>query len=265
MAYDLSTDSFIQAFMRFVGRRGPPTKVFSDNGTNFKGAEVEIKEALIRWNQDRITRYLRSREIEWHFNPPAASHAGGVWERIIRSVRKILHSLLTDKLVNDETLTTMLTEVEKILNDRPLTRLSDDPNDLEPLTPSKLLLLRPNPSYQPVDFAETTLYNKKWKQAQYLASVFWKRWVKEYLLTLQERQKWLRPRRNVVPGDLVLVVQENVQRGQWPKAVIEEVLPDKYGHVRHATIRTETTRLRRDVRKLCLLEDATSLETISHT
>jgi hypothetical protein len=163
---------------------------------------------------------------------------------------------MTDQLVNDETLATILAEVEKILNDRPLTRHSDDPNDLEPLTPNKLLLLRPNPCYQPVEFCETTLYNKKWKQAQYLASIFWKRWIKEYLPTLQERQKWLRPRRNVVPGDLVLVVQENVQRGQWPKAIVEEVFLDEYGHVRHVIIRTETARLRRDVRQLCLLENA---------
>jgi hypothetical protein len=97
VSYDLSTDSFIQAFMRFVSRRGPPTKVFSDNGTNFKGAETEIKEALTKWNQDRISRSLRSRDIEWNFNPPAASHAGGVWERMIRSIRKILRSLMTDQ------------------------------------------------------------------------------------------------------------------------------------------------------------------------
>ncbi|CAB4026549.1 PREDICTED: uncharacterized protein LOC102803299 [Paramuricea clavata] len=242
--------------MRFVSRRGPPTKAFSDNGTNFKGAETEIKEALTKLNQDRISRSLRSCDIEWNFNPPAASHAGGVWERMIRSIRKILRSLMTDQLVNDETLATILAEVEKILNNRPFNRLSDDPNDVEPLTPNKLLLLRPNPCYQPVEFGETTLYNKKWKQAQYLASIFWKRWIKDYLPTLQERQKWLRPRRNVVPGDLVLVVQENVQRGQWPKAIVEEVFPDEYSHVRHVIIRTETARLRRDVRKLCLLESA---------
>jgi hypothetical protein len=89
---------------------------------------------LTKWNQDRISRSLGGRDIEWNFNPPAASHVGGVWERMIRSIRKILRSLMTDQLVNDETLATILAEVEKILNDRPLTRLSDDPNDLEPLT-----------------------------------------------------------------------------------------------------------------------------------
>ena len=117
ITYDLSTDSFIQAFTRFVSRRGPPSQVYSDNGTNFKEAEREIMHALKNWNQHRILNVLRNRSIEWHFNPPAASHAGGVWERMIRSIRKILRSILGNQLVNDETLLT-LSEVEKILKDR---------------------------------------------------------------------------------------------------------------------------------------------------
>ena len=105
IAYDLSMDSFIQTFMRFVSRRGPPTQVFSDNGTNFRGAEIEIMQALKNWNQLRIITALRNRSIKWHFNLPAASHAGGVWERMICSIRKILRSIFGDQLVNDETLT----------------------------------------------------------------------------------------------------------------------------------------------------------------
>ena len=237
IAYDLSTDSLIQAFMRFVSRRGPPTQVFSDNGTNFKGAEIEIMQALKNWNQHRIITVLRNRSIEWQFNPPAASHAGGVWERMIRSIRKILRSILGDQLVNDETLLTVIAEVEKILNDRPLTRVTNDPNNLDPLAPSQLLLLRPNSSLLSTDLGNLVPYKKRWKQSQYLANVFWKRWLKEYLPILQERQKWFRPKRNVQVGDLVLIVQENVSRGQWPKGLIEEVFPDKHGHVRPVIVK----------------------------
>ena len=208
------------------------------------------------WNQHRIRNALHNRDIEWHFNKPAASHAGGVWERMIRSIRKILRSLLGNQLVNDETLLTVLTEVEKILNGRPLTQLTDDPKDLNPLTPSQLLLLRPNLSIPATEIGDVVPYRKRWKQSQYLANVFWKRWIKEYLPILQERQKWLRPRRNLQVGDLVLVVQENIPRGHWPKGLIEEVVPDKYGHVRQVTLKTATSRIRRDVRKLCLLESA---------
>ena len=79
--------------MRLISRRGPPREVFSDNGTNFKEAEAEITQALKNWNQHQIRNSLHNRDVEWHFNPPAASHAGGVWERMIRSIRKILRSL----------------------------------------------------------------------------------------------------------------------------------------------------------------------------
>ena len=85
---------------------------------------------------------------------------------------------------------------------------------------------------------------------------FGKGWLKEYLPILQELQKWFRPKRNVQVGDLVLTVQENVSHGQWPKGLIEEVFPDKRGHVRQVVVRTATARMRRDVRKICLLEGA---------
>jgi len=105
--------------------------------------------------------------------------------------------------------------------------------------------------------------SKRWKQAQYLADIFWKRWTREYLPTLQVTQKWLRPRPNLSVGDLVLVIGENSPCGRWPKRVVQEVFPDRNGNVRQVTVRTTTSVLRRDVRKLCLLEGASELNTES--
>ena len=252
--HSLEADSFICAYQRFVSRRGKPKEIFSDNGTNFKGAERELREALERWNQDKINDRLRQDEVQWHFNPPEASHQGGVWERMIRSVRKILRSLLSEQLVNDETLLTLMAEVERILNDRPITAQSDSPEDHEPLTPNKLLLLKGNVCL-PLDIiAKNDVYNKRWRAAQCLANAFWKRWIREYLPTLQYRQKWTKPYRNFAAGDLVLMVDDRVPRGKWPKALITEVYPDKHGIVRQVRLKTATNNLRRDVRKLCLLE-----------
>ena len=93
----------------------------TDNETNFRGTETEIKTTLEHWNLDRNDNCLRRREIRWNFNPPHASHTGGVWEQMIRSIRKILRLLLGSQIMDDETLLTCMTEVEKILNDRPLT------------------------------------------------------------------------------------------------------------------------------------------------
>ena len=254
VSHDLSSDSFIQSFTRFVSRRGPPLEIFSDNGTNFKGAETDIKNALQSWNQHLIQDHLCKQGIQWHFNAPSASHTGGVWERMIRSIRTILRQLLGNQLVNDETLLTFLAEVEKILNDRPLVRSSNDPRDLDTLTPSMLLLTRRNPSSPPGEFSDEDKYSKRWKHSQYLANVFWRRWSKEYLPILQERQKWLYRRRNLSIGDLVLVIDDNAPRGRWVKGLIEETFPDRYGVVRQVIVRTATSRLHRDCRKLCLLE-----------
>ena len=254
VSHDLTTDSFIQAFTRFVSRRGPPTQVFSDNGTNFKGAEIDIKYALEKWNQTQIANHCLQSGIQWNFNAPSASHSGGIWERMIRSIRKILRCLLGNQVVDDETLLTVLAEVEKVLNDRPLTKQLDDVNDLQPLTPNMLLLNRANHSYSPGGFTERDRYTKHWRYAQYLADMFWKRWIKEYIPLLQERQKWHTKRRNLEVGDLVLIVDDNLPRGHWHMGVVHETLPDKFGDVRQAWVRTSTNKLLRDVRKLCLLE-----------
>ena len=146
IAHSLDAESFLCAFSRFIARRGQPKEVYSDNGTNFTATQSVLKEEFeklqAKSSQSLIKDRLRKQYIEWHFNPPAASHMGGVWERLIRSVRRILRALLHEQTVNDEALLTFMAEVERILNDRPLTRQEHKPNDLEPLTPNKLLLLR---------------------------------------------------------------------------------------------------------------------------
>ena len=255
LAGTLETDSFICALKRFISRRGKPKKIRSDNGTNFRGAERELKEALAELNCVRVQRFLLQHEIEWDFNPPSASHMGGVWERMIRSVRQILCRILKEQLPSEETLTTTLTEVEKVLNDRPLTTVSDDPRDLEPLTPSQVLLLRSNSCLPFGVSCKNDIYSKRrWRQAQYFADLFWRRWVKEYLPTLQERHKWTTTRRNYCVDDLVLVVNEPMPRGQWPLGRVAATFPDRHGNVRSVKVRTSETELVRPITKICLLE-----------
>ena len=145
VADDLSTDGFVNAVLRFVRRRGAPRTINSDNGTNFKGSKVDALQALKSWYRDRIRSSLTRRGVEWVFNPPSAGHQGGVWERLIRSMKKILRSLVGQRELNDESLRIFLAEVEKIMNDRPISPVSSDPRDLEALTPNHILLLRQNP------------------------------------------------------------------------------------------------------------------------
>ena len=246
VAHILEADSFICAYQRFVSLRGKPKEIYSDNGTNFKGAWRELREALKRLDQTKIYNRLRSNDVQWSFNPPEASHQGGIWEGMIGSVRRVLSALLKEQLVDDETLSTLPCEAERILNDRPLTSLSDHPDDPELLTPNKLLLLRSNSCFPPDVFKGHDKFSKRWRQAQCLADSFWKRWMKGYLPALQTRQKWSVPRQNFAVGELVLVVDEKTPRAHWPMGLIEEVFPDSYGYVRNVKVKTATTVYKRD-------------------
>ncbi|XP_071094613.1 uncharacterized protein [Haliotis cracherodii] len=200
----LDTDSFLNGFVRFISRRGCPKTVRSDNGTKFRGAEIELTRAIDAWNLERIGEFMSKKEICWMFNPPAASHMGGAWERLIRTVRKVMNALLkTNRPLDDDGLHTLFCEIESIVNGRPITVVSDDHKDAEPLTPNHLLLLRAGPDLPLGSFQAADAYRRRWKHAQFLADIFWKRWTKEYMPSLQLRQKWLLPKRNIMVGDIV--------------------------------------------------------------
>ena len=250
VANTLNTDSMINALRRFICLRGCPEQIRSDCGTNFTKADKELKETIEEWNQHRIDGFCAQRGIQWIFNPPGASHMGGTWERMIRSVRQILKVLLKEQVVCDEVLHTVLTEATNILNSRPLTRNSDDPKDEEPLSPNHLLQLRPCSSLPPGIFDKEDMYcRRQWRQAQYLSNLFWKRWIKEYLPTLQERKKWNEPKENLKVGDVVLLADENFPRGQWPLARVIEVFRSEDGLVRSARVKTSCTVMTRAKRQ----------------
>ncbi|KAK0132209.1 hypothetical protein N1851_032999 [Merluccius polli] len=257
VAYTLDTDSCIHALRRFVCRRGQVKHIRSDNGTNLVGAQAELKKALISLNQRKIQDALLTDEIEWSFNPPAASHHGRVWERLIRSVRQVLNSTLHQQSIDDEGLQTLFCEAEAILNNRPLSTVSSDPHDLEPLTPNHILLLKSMHTLPPGTFVRSDLYaRRRWKQVQYLADLFWNRWTKEYFLLQQERQKWTSIKKNLNVGDIVLVVDPTAPRGSWLLRRVLEAKPDMKGLVRSVKVQTKTSVLERPITKLCRILEA---------
>ncbi len=125
---------------------------------------------------------------------------------------------------------------------------------MEPLTPNHLLLMKSSQNPSPVAFdAGATFVRRRWKQVQYLANVFWRRWSKEYLMQLQQRQKWVVPESNIKVGNIVLISSENAPRNSWQMGRVIETIMDKNGYVRQARIRTKGNVLLRPVHKLCLL------------
>ena len=142
VSHTMETDSFIDAFRRFVSRRGPVRQLRSDQGTNFIGAKRELQQALAEMDQGKIRAELLRHNCDWFdfkFNAPSASHMGGIWERQIRTVRGVLSAILEKNgtQLDDEALSTFMCEAEAIVNSRPLTINNiSSPDSLEALTPN---------------------------------------------------------------------------------------------------------------------------------
>ncbi|XP_045026644.1 uncharacterized protein LOC123470452 [Daphnia magna] len=252
----MDVNSFLMAFTRFVSRRGAPTDVFSDNGTNLTAGERELREAVTRLNDVKIADQLAQKEIRWHFSPPSAPHFGGVWERLVLSCKEALRAILGQQTVKEETFATVIIEVEGLLNNRPLTDLGAVPQEFEPLTPNHFLLGRPNP-HLPADVIDPEIkcFRRRWFHAQQIVDRLWSRWLREYLPTLTTRNKWTRSRNNLEVNDMVLMVDPKSPRGHWPIYRVARVLPGSDGVVRAAEIITKSGKTyTRPVVRLCRLE-----------
>ena len=197
VASSLRSSSFIQALRRFIARCGPVREMRSDNGTNFVGARNELLQAIEEMDHEEIQVKLQKENIDWIFNPPAASHMGGVWEQQIRTTRKVLAGLMEEfgHCLDEESFRTLMCEVEAIINSRPLTTVSGEPDDLEPLTPNHILTTKSTVILPPPGkFQKNDVYmRRRWRRVQHLANLFWSRWKKEYLVVMQERSKWQHP------------------------------------------------------------------------
>ncbi|XP_068209384.1 uncharacterized protein [Palaemon carinicauda] len=241
---EMSSSAFINALRRFISLRGQ-VKIFrSDRGTNFIGAVDKLRIDSINVEDGPFRKFLYNSGTTWIFNPSHSSHMGGAWERMIGITRRILDSMLlnhTGKSLTHDVLNTFLTEVSAIINSRPLVPVSTDPENPLILTPTMLLTQKTDyifTSDQLGDFNERDLHLVEWKRVQALASIFWSRWRKEYLPLLQQRQKWIEHRRDLVKGDVVLLKDKNLCRTQWPMGVIMNPLKSSDDHVRKAEVRT---------------------------
>ena len=242
-ANSLNTDSFINALRRFLAVRGPIRLLRSDCGTNLVGARRELAEALSEMDDGVVREFLLKGgcTFEHKLNVPSASHMGGVWERQIRTVRSVLASLMAQAglQLSDESLRTLMCEVTAIVNSRPLTTDNlNDPTSLVPLTPNHLLTMKSKILLPPPGkFQKNDMYcRKRWRQVQHLANEFWTRWRKEYLQSLQVRQKWIRPQQNLQVGDIVIIKDDDMPRNMWKLGRVQEACSDREGHVRKVKV-----------------------------
>nr|CAI5854116.1 unnamed protein product [Callosobruchus analis] len=249
----LSSDAFLNCLRRFIARRGKPNKIFSDNGTNFVGAKRELTRFL-NCNTIQFQRFCADDGIMWYFIPPQSPHFGGLWEAGVKGFKHHLKRVLGDASLTFEEFTTLIIQIEAILNSRPLCPLSSDPNDLTPLSPAHFLIGRslvatPDEELTDVKMSRLTRY----QLVQRICQHFWNRWQNEYLGELQQRKRWTTNKGCLEKGALVLLKEKHTPPTQWKLGRIIELHKGAYGVARVATIKIRTGAVKCGFQKICPL------------
>lgn len=252
---DLSSEAFIAALRRFISRRGIPTEIHSDNGTNFRGANNTLIELyrLLENNHTReaIIKECNLKRIRWYFIPPRAPSFGGLWEAAVKTAKTSLAKTLGNTQLSYEDFVTVLTQIEANMNSRPLTSLSNDPGELNVLTPGHFLigtslLSLPEPDYTSIPSNRLHHYH----ELQRLVQQHWDRWRKEYLCEQNHQRKKSVSAIDVHVGQIVLVQDEGKPSVSWPLARIENVHPGDDGIVRVVTLRTSSGIYKRSISRI---------------
>lgn len=256
LVLDLTTEAFIACLKRFFARRGKSAYIYSDNATNFVGANAELKRLfqLVRNSNDQLSSYLTSENVSWKFIPPKSPNFGGLWEAGVKSVKYHLRRVVANAKVTYEELLTILVQIEAILNSRPISPMSADPNDLQALTPGHFLIGRPLtaiPEPGLLEVKENRL--SRWQLTTKFVQGIWLRWKRDYLSNLQQRTKWQWEKLNVAVNDMVLLVDDNLPPCKWSLGRINEIIRGEDGKVRVVKVKTATGILKRSVSKICIL------------
>lgn len=256
---DLTSAAFLAALKRFVARRGKPSDIFSDNGRNFVGANRELRailKSLFKGNSvEDIENYVANEGINWHFNPPSTPHFGGLWEASVKSLKYHLKRVVGKTILSYEEFLTLIIQVESVLNSRPLCPISNDPNDVEALTPAHFLIgsslvAIPEPNYSEIPVNHLS----RWQLVQRLTQHLWKKWSSEYLNKLLHRPKWHKGRLEVKEGDLVLVKEaDNYCPLKWHLARILKIHPGQDNIVRIVTLKDKNGTYKRPMSKIVVL------------
>ncbi|XP_053692086.1 uncharacterized protein LOC128740561 [Sabethes cyaneus] len=258
LAADLTTRAFLDSLTRFTSRHGKPSIIMCDNAKNFVGAKRQLDDMLRLFHnqnfQNSVIKQAADDKIDFCFIPARSPNFGGLWESAVKSFKTLLKRTIgLRSLVYDE-FHTIVAQIEAILNSRPLTPLSNDPDDFEALTPGHFVAQRPLvaiPEPDLHDVPENRL--SAWQRMQKDVQLMWKRWSTQYLSDLHNRTKWTRKRDNVKIGTMVLLKEENLPPLKWLLGRITDIHPGSDGNVRVVTVRTKDGSYRRAISKICVL------------
>ena len=238
LAYNLEADGFLMALANFTARRGRIKTLTCDNGTNFRGAQRELRLLIEQMDKEEIERYANKNGFEFRFNPPYASHMGGVFESLIKSAKRAIRAVLVNSEFTDSELQAAFIGAEDLLNSRPLGYQTNDPNDHRVLTPASFLHGRLDGSNLPksIDDQEPN-HKNRWRLVQLALKHIWQRWHREILPNLGPRQKWSQDSKNVEVGDEVLIMEKNIPRYKWNIGRVTATFPGRDGVVRVVNIK----------------------------
>lgn len=250
---DLTKDSFLSVLRRFIARRSKPQYLYSDNGTQFVGAKNDLYN-FFKHNGQLISSNMSQEGIEFKFIPAYTPHMAGLAEAGVKSVKMHLRRVLGNAHLVYEDLYTVLVQIEAILNSRPLTPLSSDPNDMTPLTPGHFLVGRPltalpTPTLTDANHKRLPLHERLERMRQ----DFWTRWNKEYIGELQERTKWRASKGLLKEGALVLIKDDSSPPLKWSLGRVIKVYPGTDGVNRVADLNTSKGVIRRAFNRICPL------------
>ena len=253
---DLTSEAFIACLRHFIARRGKPSLIWSDHGTNFIGADQELKEFLellqFQKTQGIISEFCSTQG--GNFIPEHALHFGGLWEAAVKSMKAHQKRVVATVKLTFEELTTVLTQVEACLNSRPLVSLTCDDDGVDVLTPGHFLIGRPLESLPDPAFSYCSVsLLRRWHLYQNLVHHFWQRWSSDYLSSLRKFTKWYHPSRNASVGDIVILQKDGIVPAKWPLAKVTEVHTGKDGLVRIVTVKTQNGIYKRPIHKIALL------------
>ena len=238
----LSVSSFLQAFRRFASRRGLPSLLVSDNAKTYKSASKEIRNLS---RAEEVWRYLSNNRITWQFIVEKAPWWGGFWERLVRSIKRPLKKVIGRASLTYEELSTLVVEIEGLINSRPLTYVFDDDETCtSPLCPSHLIYGRrittmPNSQHYEVISTYQSL-TKRARHHRNLIQQFTKQWRTEYLLGLREQSRVMARNNktgNISIGDIVILRNDKTSRCFWKLAKVEQLLNGEDNLVRAAVVK----------------------------
>ncbi|XP_040175623.1 uncharacterized protein LOC120908545 [Anopheles arabiensis] len=254
---DLSTNAFLAALRRFIGRRGKPALIECDNARNFLGASREIASLSKQFNHQWQTSVIKScidDGIQFKFIPPRSPNFGGLWEAAVKSFKTHFKPTVGNAILTSDELNTILIQIEGCLNSRPLTPLSNDPSDLEMLTPGHFLIHRPI-----VSLAEPSLeklpFNRldRWQKVQEFVRRLWKRWSTDYLSGLQQRTKWTKQKDNVKLDTMVLLKEDGLPPSKWCLGRVTQIIKGADDNIRVVIVKTKDGDFKRSISKICVL------------